>query len=242
MKDDKKLPFKEHLREFRQRIIISLLTIGLFFILSYIFTKYIIELLLRPIISLLPKGGGVIFLGPTEAFFIYIKVSIIFGIFISAPIIIWEIWAFVAPGLYEREKSHILPFLILMPLLFIIGVTTGYLFILPIILKFFIGFSNDFIKPLLSINEYLTFSAKFLAIIGIIFEIPIVSIFLAKIGIIDPIKLSKNRRYAILIIFIISAIITPPDIVSQIAVAIPFIIIYEISIILARIFRKKALS
>ncbi len=238
MREDKKLPFKEHLRELRQRIIISLLATGFFFILSYIFSVYIIEFLLRPLLNVLPKGEGTIFLGPTEGFFIYIKVSLIFGIFIAAPIIIWEAWAFIAPGLYEKERKYILPFLIFLPFLFILGALIGYLFILPIILRFFIGFSDEFIKPLLSINNYLTFSAKFLAIMGIIFEIPIVSIFLTKIGIIDPVKLSKNRKYAILIIFIISAIVTPPDIASQIIMSIPFIIIYEISIVLSRIFRR----
>jgi sec-independent protein translocase protein TatC len=186
-------------------------------------------------------GDSLIFTGLPEAFFTYLKVAFLAGLMLAAPVIIYEFWIFVAPGLYDKEKRLMLPIVFLSTFFFIGGALFGYFLVFPWGFKFFLGFASDTIRPMPSMKEYLGFSAKLLLAFGLVFELPLVITFLARLGVVSVDFLKKNRKYAILLFFVVAAILTPPDVVTQIMMALPLIILYEISIIGARIFgRKKA--
>jgi sec-independent protein translocase protein TatC len=237
---DDKLPFTSHLEELRSRLIICTVAVVLGFVISYFFSEQLFHILVKPLQKELPPDSLLIFTGLPEAFFVYLKLSFFAGIFLSAPVLLWEIWGFVAPGLYDHEKKYIFPFVIFSTLLFFIGVLFCYFVVFPFAFKFFMGYSSDIIKPLPSVKEYLSFSCKLLLAFGIIFELPIFILFLAKLGIVNEKMLRTQRKFAILGIFIVSAILTPPDVVSQILMAIPLMALYEISIYVAKLFGKKS--
>ncbi|MEK6590511.1 MAG: twin-arginine translocase subunit TatC [Nitrospinota bacterium] len=230
---EEKLPFTEHLEEFRWRLIIIIITLSVWFGICYAYSDNIIKLAQKPL------NQKLIFISPTEAFFIKLKTSFFVAIFPSLPVILYELWAFVSPGLHEKEKRYTLPFIISATICFIIGASFSYFIILPTVTRFLLSFAGSELKPMISVNNYISFIGKFIIAFGILFEFPVVIFFLSKIGIITPEVLSKNRRYAILGIFVISAILTPPDIFIMFLMAIPLIILYEISIIISRLFGKK---
>ena len=236
---DEKLPLTNHLDELRKRIIICVAAVGIGFAISYIFSEKLFLILSRPLIVLLPEGNSFIFTNITEAFFTYLKLSFFAGIFISSPVILYEIWCFVTPGLYDREKSYLFPFVFLSSLFFIGGALFGYFAVFPIAFKFFLGFNTEHIRMLPSIKEYLSFSCKFLLAFGIVFELPVFILFLSKLGIVNEKQLRSNRKFVIIIVFIVAAFLTPPDVVSQVLMAIPLIGLYEISIVISKIFGKK---
>jgi len=239
---DEKMPFTAHLEELRSRLIVCFIALGIGFIISYGFSDKIFLILMKPLIKILPKGSTMVFTGLTEAFFTYLKLSLISGIFLAFPVILYEIWRFVAPALYENEKKYLYPFVILSTLAFIGGALFGYFIIFPIGFHFFLSFSTEYMRPLPAIKDYLSFSVKLLLAFGIVFELPLAIFFLSKIGLITSQMLSSNRPYAILLIFTVSAILTPPDVATQIMMAIPLLILYEISILVAKIFGKKSLE
>lgn len=236
------MPFTVHLEELRNRLIVCLIALGIGFAISYGFSDKIFLILMTPLIKVLPKESTMIFTGLTEAFFTYLKLSFISGIFLAFPVILYEIWKFVAPALYENEKKYLYPFILLSTLVFVGGVLFGYFIIFPIGFHFFLSFSTDYIRPLPAIKDYLSLSIKLLLAFGIVFELPLAIFLLSKIGIITPQMLSHNRQYAILMIFIISAVLTPPDVATQIMMAIPLLILYEISVLVAKIFGRKNLE
>ena len=172
-------------------------------------------------------------------FFVYLKLSLFGGILLASPVLLWEVWCFVAPGLYDQEKKYVYPFVIFSTILFATGVSFGYFVVFPIAFKFFMGYSSEIIKPLPSIKEYLNFSCKLLFAFGVVFELPLFVLFLAKIGLVNEKMLRSKRKFAILGIFAVAAILTPPDVVSQILMAIPLLVLYEISILVAKYFGKK---
>lgn len=237
---DDKLPFTSHLEELRSRLIICTVAVALGFVISYFFSEQLFLILVKPLQKELPPDSLLIFTGLPEAFFVYLKLSFFAGIFLSAPVLLWEIWGFVAPGLYDQEKKYIFPFVIFSTLLFFIGVSFCYFVVFPFAFKFFMGYSSDIIKALPSVKEYLSFSCKLLLAFGIIFELPIFILFLAKLGIVNEKMLRTQRKFAILGIFIVAAILTPPDVVSQILMALPLMALYEISIYVAKVFGKKS--
>ncbi len=237
---DDKLPFTSHLEELRSRLIICTVAVVLGFVISYFFAEQLFDILVKPLQKELPPDSLLIFTGLPEAFFVYLKLSFFAGIFLAAPVLLWEIWGFVAPGLYDHEKKYIFPFVIFSTLLFFIGILFCYFVVFPFAFKFFMGYSSDIIKPLPSVKEYLSFSCKLLLAFGIIFELPIFILFLAKLGIVNEKMLRTQRKFAILGIFIVAAILTPPDVVSQILMAIPLMALYEISIYVAKLFGKKS--
>ena len=163
--------------------------------------------------------------------------------FLASPVIFWQIWKFVAPGLYKHEKKALLPFSILSSLCFLGGAAFGYFVVFPPAFRFLLGYSADFLSPMPAVNEYFSLSLRLLIAFGAIFELPILMVFLAKIGIVDVPFLNKNRKYAILINFIIAAILTPtPDIVNQLLMGVPLLVLYEISVLAVWVFGKKKLN
>jgi sec-independent protein translocase protein TatC len=237
--DEKKLPLTSHLQELRKRLVLSFIAIGVGFFICYYFSDTLFNILAAPLMKMMPKGGSLIFISVAEAFFTYMKVAFIAGIILTSPFILYQIWAFVAPGLYQKEKKYVIPFVLGGSFFFALGVLFGYFVAIPVGFKFLLGYATDFIKPMPSMKEYLSFSIKFLLAFGLVFEFPVVLVLLAKIGIIDAKMLARQRKYAILLIFIFAAVMTPPDIISQVLMALPLIGLYELSILLSKIFGKK---
>lgn len=237
--EEDKIPFTEHLEELRKRLIICFIAIGVGFVLCFAVKEKLFELLSLPLVSMMKPGEKLIYTGLPEAFFTYMKLSFLCGILLASPVILYQFWMFVAPGLYSTEKKMMAPILILSTFFFLGGGAFGYFVVFPIGFQFFLGFSTDTISPMLSMREYLSFASLFLFVFGLIFELPLVLIFFVKLGIVSIAFLQKNRKYAILLIFVIAAILTPPDIISQTMMAVPMMILYEISIIGAKIFVRK---
>jgi len=169
--------------------------------------------------------------------------ALVSGVLLGSPVIFWQIWKFVAPGLYKHEKKVLLPFSFLSSVCFLGGAAFGYFVVFPPAFRFLLGYSADFLSPMPAVNEYFSLSLRLLIAFGVIFELPILMVFLAKIGIVDVPFLNKNRKYAILINFIIAAILTPtPDIVNQMLMGVPLLILYEISVVSVWIFGRKKLK
>ncbi len=239
MEPEEKIPFTGHMEELRKRLIVCFIAVGVGFVASYGFKEQLFEILVRPLVLVMDEGDKLIFTGLPEAFFTYLKVSFLTGLMLASPIILYEFWMFVAPGLYDKERRLLVPILILSSFFFIGGALFGYFFVFPYGFQFFLGFASEHIRPLPSMKEYLGFSSKLLLAFGLAFELPLVITFLAKLGIVSVPFLKKNRKYAVLIFFVFAAIITPPDVVTQIMMAVPMMILYEISILGARMFGKK---
>ena len=195
--------------------------------------------MVEPLKAVMPEGDHLIFTNLPEMFFTYLKVSFIAGIMVSSPVIFYQIWLFIAPGLYPREQKLLIPFVISSTFLFIGGALFGYFIVFPFGFKFFIGFSNEYVKALPSVKEYFSFSLKLLFAFGVVFELPVIIFFLTKIGLITTAMLRQKRKYAILLAFVLSAILTPPDVITQCMMAGPLIILYEVGIITSLFARKK---
>lgn len=239
MIEDEKLPFTAHLEELRTRLIRCFAAVGIGFLISYGFKERLFAILTRPLIQVMNAGDTLIFTGIPEAFFTFLKVSFLSGILLAIPVIMFEFWMFVAPGLYKNERKLMMPIIIISSFFFIGGALFGYFIVFPFGFKFLLGFATETLRPMPSMKEYLSFSAKLLLAFGFVFELPIIITFLARIGLVSVDYLKKNRKYALLIFFVAAAILTPPDVVTQIMMAVPLMILYEISIIGARIFGKK---
>jgi len=239
MDEQEKIPFTEHLEELRKRLIVCFIAVGIGFVLSYGFKEKLFQILTRPLISVMQTGDKLIFTGLPEAFFTYLKVAFLSGIILATPVIFYQFWMFVAPGLYDKEKRLMAPIVLLSTFFFIGGAFFGYFIVFPYGFKFFLGFASEIIRPLPSMREYLGFASKLLLAFGLVFELPLIITFLARLGMVSVSFLKKNRKYALLLFFIGAAILTPPDVVTQIMMALPLILLYEISIIGARIFGKK---
>ncbi len=236
-----KMPFTEHLEELRRRLIICAIAVGVGFVISYFFKEKIFSWLMQPLLQALPKDGHqkLIYTAPHEAFMTYIKVSFLGGVAVAVPVILYQFWRFVAPGLYEHERRYLYPIVILSTIFFIGGAAFGYLIVFPYGFQFFASFATEFIAPMISTKEFLSFATRLLIAFGLVFELPLVTLFLAKLGLVKASFLKKQRKYAILVIFIVAAILTPPDVFTQILMAIPLLILYEMSIWIAHFFGKK---
>lgn len=239
MREDEKLPFTSHLEELRKRLITCSIAIGVGFVISFGFKERLFGILVQPLVKVMKDGESLIYTGLPEAFFTYLKVSFLTGLIVASPLILYQFWMFVAPGLYQKERRMMVPIVILSSFFFIGGALFGYFVVFPWGFKFFLGFATETIRPLPSMKEYFGFSAKLLLAFGLVFELPLVITFLAKLGIVSVDFLKKNRKYAILIFFAGAAILTPPDVITQILMALPLMVLYEISIIGAKIFGKK---
>lgn len=240
MREDEKLPFTLHLDELRTRLIRCAIAVFIGFIAAYFFKEKIFAILSAPLIAVMGQGDSLIFTGIAEAFFTYLKVSLLAGILLATPVILYQFWMFVAPGLYRSEKKLLFPIVIISSFFFIGGALFGYFIVFPFGFQFLLGFASENIRALPSMKEYLGFSAKLLLAFGLVFEMPIVITFLARLGLVTTDSLKKNRKFAILVIFVCAAILTPPDVVTQTMMAIPLMILYEISILGARVFGRRA--
>jgi sec-independent protein translocase protein TatC len=239
----------EHLLELRSRIIKSLIFFALAFIISYINADKIYDFLLQPYVKALGNDGvgnkRLIFTALQETFVTYIKLSFFSALFFSFPVFLIQVWKFIAPGLYSNEKKAILPFMIATPVLFLLGAFLAYQFIMPLAIKFFLSFeslTSQTSMPIqleAKVSEYLSLIMIFMIAFGLSFELPVLLILLATVGFVDSKYLSERRRYIIVIIFIVAAIITPPDPISQIGLAIPLMLLYEISILIIKYLEKK---
>ncbi len=247
--DDKPMPLMEHLMELRTRLLYSVVTFGIAFGLCYYFSGQIYGFLAQPLADILAEqarlagGAGpdrrMIFTQLYEAFFTYLKVAFFGAVFFSFPMWATQLWLFIAPGLYRSEKRAIRPFLLASPVLFVSGAALAYYFIFPLAWKFFISFETPPgsggipIQLEAKVSEYLSLVMQMILAFGLAFQMPVALTLLCKVGILQVDTLRKGRRYAVVGMFIIAAVITPPDIISQVGLALPLILLYEISILAA---------
>ncbi len=239
MKEADKAPFTEHLEELRSRLIVCFVAVGIGFVVSYFFKEKLFELLMKPLTDVMGEGEQLIFTNLPEAFFVYLKTAFLAGVMLAAPVILYEFWKFVAPGLYKKERKLLLPVVLLCSFFFIGGALFGYFIVFPYGFKFFLGFATEYIRPLPSMKEYFSLASKLLIAFGVVFELPLIVTLLSRLGFVSVGFLKKNRKYALLLFFAGSAMLTPPDIITQIMMAFPLMLLYEISIIGARIFARK---
>jgi sec-independent protein translocase protein TatC len=234
-----KLPFTSHLKELRDRLLVCIIALAIAFIFTYYFKEKIFLILMQPFVKVMPAKSSFIFTGITEAFITYFKISLVMALFVGAPVILYEFWMFVAPGLYEKEKKLVYPFIIFGSFCFLLGAVFCYFVVMPVSYRFFVSYAAEFIIPMPDLKNYMNLTLKLLIIFGLVFELPLVAFFLTKARIINAKMLSSKRRYAILCIFILSAIITPPDLASQLLMVIPLWGLYEVSILISRVFGVK---
>ncbi len=249
--DASKMPLLDHLIELRKRLLICVVLLIAAFLLCFAFAEGIFEFLTQPLADVLKaheNSGQVrrlIFTDLTEVFFTYVKVAFFAGAFLCVPVFLIQIWMFIAPGLYENEKTAIAPFLIATPILFFIGGSLVYYVIFPVASEFFISFEKTGTSGTLAIeletkvDQYLSLIMKLIFAFGICFELPVLMTLMARVGIATSAGMAAKRKYAIVGVFIVAAIFTPPDPISQLLLAIPIILLYELSILLARMVEKK---
>lgn len=240
--EEEKSPLTAHLDELRTRLVRSFIAIAICTGVAYAFKERLFEVLTQPLITVMPPDGKIIFTGLPEAFFTYLKVSLLAGIFMAVPVIMFEFWMFVTPGLFKKERLLLGPVILLSSVFFIGGSLFGYFIVFPWGFKFFLGFQSETIQALPSMKEYLGFVSKLLIAFGFIFELPIIITCMAAMGIVTPAFLRKNRKYALVLFFLVAAILTPPDVITQIMMALPLILLYELSIIGAVVFGKKPID
>ncbi len=240
--EESKMPLFQHLEELRTRVLICCLAVAIGFVISYFFSSRIFTILMRPWINAMPAGvpAKLIYTAPHEAFFVYMKLSFIAGTLLSAPVILWQIWKFIAPGLYENEKKYMLPVIFCSCFCFASGVLFGYFVVIPVAFKFFASFASEYITPMLRTTEYLSFANKMLLCFGIAFQMPVFAFFLAKMGVLSAGFLKRKRKWAIVLIFVAAAVLTPsPDVVSQLLMAAPLLVLYEASVWIVHFFGEK---
>ena len=255
--EDNKMPITEHLGDLRKRIVISLVVLFAAFLVSFNFSEDIFRFIMFPLkytvhlsahhpyLTFIPQDKlhdmKLVFLAPAEAFWMNIKVALVAAIIISLPVIFHQVWKFISPGLLKKEKGYVIPFIFIATCLFLVGATFCFLIVLPFAMGFLLTYKvGDFLSPMLSVGNYVDFCLKFILAFGAIFELPIVIIFLTRMGIVTPKTLAKNRKYAVLLAFIAAAILTPtPDVFNQTLMAVPMIVLYEIGILVSRIFIRN---
>lgn len=233
MMTDQKMTIAGHLEELRRRIIVCVISVILTSCVAFLSVKRLLPYLTKPV-------GRLVFIAPTEAFFTYMKLALFMGFFLSSPIILYEVWKFVSSGLKRSEKKYTRLYGPLSFLLFIAGSSFAYFVVIPIGLKFLLTFGGQEIVPMISVSKYVSFVGMLCLAFGAIFELPLVTLFLTKINLVTPSFLATKRRYAIVGIFIVAALLTPPDIFTQLLMVIPLLVLYEISIVLSRSVYSKS--
>ncbi len=248
-KNEKEGGFISHLTELRSRLIHSFIFLFVFFILCYFFAEYLYGFLVEPYAQAVKNDGTerrLIFTALQETFLTYLKVAFFAAFFVSSPFILIQVWKFIAPGLYDHEKSAIMPYMVVTPILFFLGGALVYYLIMPLAIKFFISFessghiTNLPIQLEAKVNEYLSLIMKLIFAFGLSFQLPVVLSLLARVGVVDSEFLKKRRKYVVVIIFTAAAILTPPDPITQIGLAIPLLILYELSIFSVSLIEKKS--
>lgn len=225
---------KPHLVDLRKRLVISVSVLIVAFFVCFAFWEVILDWMIAPLQEILPEGTKPVFIQVGEAFLTAVKVAFFAGLIISLPVIFWQLWLFVAPGLYSDEKRLILPFVFFATFMFLCGAAFAYYVVFPLGLSYLINFGSDMFSAMPSIGYYATFFAKLMLGFGIAFELPVVCYFLAKLGLITDKTLIAFFRIAIVLIFTLAAFLTPPDVATQILMAIPLTLLYGVSIIIVR--------
>lgn len=245
--EDAKMPLLDHLVELRSRLMRSVLAVLALFFVCYYFAPYIYDFLVQPLADSYRQAGRdgrLIFTALHEAFFTYVKVAFFAAIFLAFPFISMQFWMFVAPGLYKHEKKALMPFLVATPILFFIGGALVYYFIFPMAWKFFLSFEQAGgsghlpIQLEAKVDQYLSLVMRLIFAFGLCFELPVVMTLLARVGIVTSKGMREKRRYAVVLAFVAAAVLTPPDVISQIGLAVPTILLYEISIVAVRMIEK----
>jgi len=248
-KNEKEGGFISHLTELRTRIIHSFIFLFVFFIICYFFAEYLYGFLVEPYSKAVKNDGidrRLIFTALQETFLTYLKVSFFTSFFVASPFILIQIWKFIAPGLYDHEKSALMPYLVATPILFFLGGALVYYLVMPLAIKFFLSFESTGLSTNLPIqleakvNEYLSLVMKLIFAFGLSFQLPVVLSLLARVGVIDSEYLKRRRKYVVVIIFATAALLTPPDPITQIGLAIPLLILYELSIFSVSLIEKKS--
>ena len=232
--DETKLPLLEHLAELRTRIGRALLGWLVGFLLAWSFRERVFEFLLSPAIEALGgEGTQLQALAPPEIFFTYLKCALLAGFVLALPVIFWQAWAFVAPGLYDHEKRYAVPFVAVSTALFTGGATFGYVMVFPLVFEFFLGFNNEFVQNAWTMREVFGFTTRLYLAFGTGFEMPVVVFFLALSGILTARQLLRGFKYAVLVCFLLGAILTPPDVISQVLLAGPLLLLYLLGVAVA---------
>lgn len=250
-----KMPLMAHLIELRKRVLRSLIVLSIIFCVIFSYSEYVFKVLVMPMstdlvfkmtspyVELAPREGAVaklVFLAPAEAFWAHMKISMIASFIVGLPVIFFEIWGFIAPGLKPKERRYVLPFVITGTLLFVIGTAFCFYVILPFALGFLLTYKTESMTAMITVEKYMDFTLKFLLAFGLVFELPIVILFLTRMGIVSTDTLAKNRKYAVLAAFIIAAFLTPtPDAFNQTLMAVPMVVLYEGGILASRIFKAR---
>jgi sec-independent protein translocase protein TatC len=234
-----KMSFLEHLDELRKRIINALIALAVSVVITFFFNKQIYDFIMDPLARMIPSGK-LIFTEPTEAFMLRLKMSLLAGILLAAPAIMWQVWKFISPGLYENEKKFAVPFVVMSSIGFIGGAAFAHYVMFPFMWRFFASFTDEITEFMPRIDPIFSLYTKILLGMGLVFQMPSVVFFLAKLGLVTWRFLWRNIKYAILIIFIVAAVVTPDgSMVNQAVMAAPMIVLYFVSILIAAVFGKK---
>ena len=257
MAETKMMSFLGHLGELRKKITVSLIATCVTFMVTFNYSEKILESLMFPLrytldfsvtkmyMYFIPQdklhNTKLVFLAPAEGFWMNMKIAMVAALILALPVIFQQLWSFISPGLHSKEKKYVVPFVITATGLFLVGGAFCFFIVLPFAMGFLLTYKvGDFMMPLLSVGQYVDFCLKFILAFGAVFELPIIILFATRMGLITTQTLAKNRRYAVLIAFIVAAILTPtPDIFNQTLMAVPMIILYEVGILAARIFVRR---
>ncbi len=229
----------EHLDELRGRLFRAIIAAFLGMLACYVFAEDMFDQLMLPLYEALPEGSTMIYTAPHEAFFIHIKTAFVAGIFLTSPYIFYQFWLFIKPGLYSHERKYILPISFCSALLFVGGALFGYFIIFPYAYQFFMGFADVFISPMISMREGFSFAVRVLLAFGIVFELPLIIFFLSSLGLVTAEGLRKKRKYMLILAFMLSALLTPPDLITQAFMAGPLVLLYEVGVLIAVVVGRK---
>lgn len=260
MADTKMMSFMEHLGDLRKKITVSLISVCIAFVIAFSFSEDIMRFLMFPLRYTLDfsvrkmylyyvyhdklETTKLVFLSPTEAFWMNMKIAMVAALILALPVIFQQLWSFLSPGLHAKEKKYVVPFVVTATGLFLIGAAFCFFIVLPFAMSFLLTYKvGDFMMPMLSVGQYVDFCLKFVLAFGAVFELPIIIIFFTKMGFVTPQTLAHYRKYSILLAFIIAAVLTPtPDIFNQTLMAVPMIILYEVGILMSRIFVRPQVN
>lgn len=242
---EREMPFLEHLEELRWRLIKAIVAIIVCGLAAYFFSDQILALLLKPYNEAVATSHNgeskkLIFLTPTGGFMVHLKLSIFAGLILAIPIVFYQIWQFVVPGLFDKERRYVPIVAFFSTVCFLAGALFCYFFVLPYGLNFLLGFETVNLVATISVNEYLEFISMMILVFGIVFELPILSYFLTRIGFLTPAFMRHYRRHSIVVMFIVAAILTPPDVFSQLMLAGPLLLLYEVSILVSKLALKRS--